>query len=237
MGTDEDDEGLTPLEKESVERLRKMPPIFVRASSDPYCRGPYLAYLVYERSGLEGFRALFREKLLTNTRDAMFPAQWMKSPRPVATVALGPVGEALGDGWEKPYEDTLGALAFHTLLEDYRREADAVGKAWDGDGVELWRKGDQLLIAVVVLLNTETEAAKLAKQLERLYREQWTKGAKIKEHEASFVWLSAGSDHFVAEARGKIVVLARGALPQDPSKLVAALGKGDVTWPEAVRKP
>ncbi len=225
-----------PEMKESVRQLKETPPILVRALTDPYLRGMYAAHKVHQKKGAEGFRALFRDPPPWNTRDFMFGDEWIRSPRGVALVRLAPLGEALGEGWRKAGEDTIGALTIHAMLEDQKGTADAVAKAWDGDRVQVWRRGDRAFVAGVASFASPEAASSFVKQLERLYREQWTKGGKIEEAPGDGTRLACGEDRFWAWTVGGVAAFTRGEMPGDGSGVIEALRKSEVAEPNPVEK-
>ncbi len=223
-----------PEMKEAAEQLKKIPPILIRTLMDPYLRGMYAAHRIHKQKGREGFRALFREPPAWNTRDFMFADDWIRSPRGVASVALAPLGGAFGGGWRKITEDTIGALTLHVMFEDHKREADAVAMGWDGDRVQVWQDGRRSAVVGVLAFASEGAAATFAKQLEHLYREQWTKGGRIEEGPGGEVRLSCGEDRFWVRAVGNVAAFYRGAVPGDGRALSAALQKSEVAEPRPV---
>lgn len=223
-----------PSLKESAAQLKKVPPILIRSLVDPYLRGMYASWKLQKARGKEGFRTLFKEGMAWNSRDFLFSDEWMKSPRGVATVKPAGLDGPLGAGWKMSLEDTLGALTLHTLFEDQKAVADAVAKGWDGDRVQLWTKGGDAVLAGIIAFASEEAAGSAAKQLERLYREQWTKGAQIEEKDGALV--AGGKDCFFAESKGSTLAFARGSAPAASKALRDALWKFEVKQAEPVKK-
>jgi hypothetical protein len=221
---------LIPSMKEAAEGIKEVPPIFIRQLMDRYMRGCYASAKVYEKQGRDRFRQLFRSPP-NNTRDMMFGDDWLKEPdRGSVPVKLDGVGAALGEEWTRVYDDTLGALTLHTLFEDKGPTADKIAKGWDGDRLQTWRRGaDEALVAGRVVFHTGEAADTFAKQLEALYREQWTKG-KLEEHKAEFTHLSDGPDRLLIQLKAPQVAFARGRVP------AAAVGKLlDALWAGAAQ--
>lgn len=222
----------------AAEGIKKVPPIFVRSLMDPYTRGLYASSRIYdENDGAEAFRKMFKESLPTCTRDMMFPDDWIKEPRGVATVKIASFKDVLDHDWKKGYEDTLGALTLHTMFENHRRTADRIAKGWNGDRFQTWQNGDEAFIIVVATFETEKAAETLAKQLEYQYREEWTKGTEIKEHAEGFVHLSADSDHFLVQVKDTQVAFVRGSLPVKATAVMETLWKSEVKETEPVKHP
>lgn len=207
----------------AAEQIKEVPPIFVRTLVDPYMRGMYASAKLYDEGGAAAFRKQFKDDPPTNTRDMMFADDWLEDPkRGFTTVRIGDLAGVVGDGWKKIHEDTLGAVTLHTMFEESRSTADKIAKGWQGDRVQAWQSGDDAVVAGRVEFNDAGSAEKFSKNLERLYREEWSKG-ELKEHAGGFTHLSDGADHFVVQQREKAVVYARGAIPGEAGKLVEAV--------------
>jgi hypothetical protein len=215
--------------KAAAAQIRTTPPLLVRLLGDPYLRGLYAAYRIHERRGPAGFRELFRkEPELLSTRDFLFPDEALRRPRGMSLLRLSALPEALGEGWERTYEGTLGALTLHVLFEHERAEADAVALAWQGDRVEVWKKGEDLLLAGVVDFSADEAAALFARRLERLFRERWARGGPVRQEPGDGVRLASGTDGFWIQVRGRTAAFGRGRFPEDPAGLLSALWRSQV---------
>ena len=223
--------------KAAAAQIRTTPPILVRRLADPYLRGLYAAYRIHERTGAAGFRALFRkDPALLSTRDFLFPDEALRRPRGMSLLKLSALPEAVGEGpstppearWSKVYEGTLGALTLHVLFEQERAEADAAALAWQGDRVEVWRRGQDAFLAGVFDFSTDEAAALFVRRLERLYRERWARGGPVRPEPGEGVRLASGADGFWIQSQGRTVAFCRGRLPDDPAKLLAALWRSEV---------
>jgi hypothetical protein len=224
---------------EAAKSIKTCPPILVRSLVDPYMRGLYTAYRIHEEKGAEGFRKLFQEDPPACSRDMMFADEWLSSPRGVAEVQLADLPAALGSGWSSIYEDTLGAITWHTLFEGQKSAADAIAKGWDGDRVAVLKNGKDLLLAGVITFANPGAASKFTKQLDRQYREEWTKGKDIEEKSEgeAGTHLCAGTDSLAYQAKEETVVFARGVLSSGAEKVFEALWKSSVETAEPIHKP
>lgn len=218
----------------AAEQIKNVPPIFVRSLVDPYMRGMYAASKLYDEGGAAAFRTQFKDDPPTNTRDMMFADDWMENPkRGFETVRFDDLAPVFGDGWTKLHEDTIGAVTLHTFFEDSRSTADKIAKGWQGDRVQTWSKGEDAVVCGRIVFANDGAAEAFVKNLDRLYREQWTSG-KIVEHAGEFTHLSDGADHLLIQRKEASVVFARGALQADATKLVGALwmqGTGSTVTP------
>ncbi len=214
--------------KEAAEQIKKIPPVLVRSLMDPYLRGGYAAYLMHEKKGRDEFRRRFREAHPACTRDMMFPDDFLESPPPPGKVAIADLQKILGDAWKKTHEDTAGAITFHTMFEDQKPQADAVAKGWGGDRLQLWQSGDKTLVTAVAVFTSKESAGTFGKQLERAYREHWTKGKDIKEHPGDATHLESEGDHLLVEVRDATVLFCRGTLPVTAEKLLGALRESKI---------
>jgi hypothetical protein len=154
----------------------------------------------------------------------------------MSLLKLSALPEALGAGpstsprasWSRSYEGTLGALTLHVLFEQERAEADAAALAWQGDRVEVWKKGEDAFLAGVFDFSTDEAAALFARRLERLYRERWARGGPVRQEPGEGVRLASGTDGFWIQSQGRTVAFCRGRLPEDPAKLLPALWRSEV---------
>lgn len=215
--------------KAAAAQIRTMPPILVRLLCDPYLRGLYAAYRIYEHEGAAGFRRLFRkDPALLATRDFLFPDESFRRPRGTSLLRLSALPEALGADWTKVYEGTLGAFTLHVLFEQERADADAAALAWQGDRAEVWKRGADAFIAGVVDFARDEAAGLFARRLERLFRERWARGGPVRKEPGDGVRLASGPDGFWVQVQGRTAAFARGRFPDDAAKLLAALWQSEV---------
>lgn len=227
--------GVSEEMAKAAESIKDAPPILIRTLVDPYMRGMYAVHKLVKEKGKDELRGMFGDRKPSCTRDLMYGDDWMKSPRGVTAVELADLGAALGEGWKQAYADTAGAITFHTMFEDQVKTADAVARNWNGDRFEVWRNGDEALIAGVADFETEEAATAFARQVERKYRESWTGGKEIEELEGEGTRLSAQGDRLLLQQRGTSVALARGSAAK-PDALLSALWKSRIKDPAALRR-
>lgn len=209
----------SPAFRRAAASLRSSPPILVRKHYDPYLRGMYAAYLLWEAGGRDGLRAAFRSPPAC-TRDMMFAD---RKRRPVVTVAAPALGDTL-PGWKATFEDTAGALTLHALLEGDSRTADTVARAWDGDRVTVWRKEEDALLAASLVFDSKRAAAAFGRALGRLFDRAWHDGEETQGHRcAATVHRVSGPDHLLVSVRDVRVDLLRGRLPEARHDLLKLL--------------
>jgi len=97
------------------------------------------------------------------------------NPRPVD---LGDAGRALGRGWARAMEGTLGELTLGILVgaptpsldsQDSQQAANWTNEAasgWGGDLWELWMRGDRAVILVGTVWDSPDDAEEFARALE-----------------------------------------------------------------------
>lgn len=207
--------------------LRRSPPLLIRKHYDPYLRGMYAAYRIWEEKGKAGLRETFRTSLPLCTRDMMFSQDMARRPRGIVEVRPAPIGDILGEPWKNTFEDTGGALVLHTMFEHDRRAADIVAKAWDGDRLQVWQDGRVAFIAGVFAFETSRNASTFAKSLERLFKDRWTKGKKPTRDRCKAVHYSVGPDHLLVKTSKNLVAFARGAVPSSGHEIVEALAASE----------
>lgn len=194
-----------------AEVLEKTPAILVRQLTDAYQKGAYLIYKVYDKGGMDACRKLC-DAPPPSTRDAMYPVEWMKSPRPTVKVDLPDFKTKLA-GWTRVYDAVGGALTWHVLFEDTRKASDKIASGWDGDRVQVWTRGKDKLVVAEIRFRDDETAECFEKQLERVYRETWNADKKISDLSAKPLMLDARGDTLRVERAGGRVVFYRGALP------------------------
>lgn len=225
----------TPELRKAAEEMRKVPPILIRKHNDPYLRGRYACYRVWEQEGAKGLRALFR-KPPPCTRDMMFADEWVKSPRTTAKIRLASLQDVLGKDWKNTFEDTGGSITWHTMFEEEKRVADDIAEGWDGDRLQVWQTDKAALLAGVVAFNSKRTASTFERNFEQLFRDVWKKGQETKKHSCKAKHWIAGTDHFVLKKKGQIAAFARGAVPEDCKGLMETLLSSGVEEAEKIDK-
>jgi hypothetical protein len=114
--------------QKAMEAMEGMPSFIVNMFLDPYMEGAYAIYKVHEEKGWEGVSDLFRNPP-TSTEMILHPAKLMDREDLPVEVEIGDVGKALGPGWKRTFDDTMGEHAVRCLLEEHlaRKKDEARG--------------------------------------------------------------------------------------------------------------
>jgi hypothetical protein len=151
------------------ETFDSAPPIIAQSLLFPYEAG--LEFVIAVRGDDGGYGpvdAAFRD-LPTTTEQILHPEKYLAAERDVpVAVTLPDLAPALGPGWERLDETTLGEFGARVLLTEHDGETAAAG--WDGDRYALWSDGTGAVVAWQTAWDSDAEAEEFAAAL-RAYDE------------------------------------------------------------------
>jgi hypothetical protein len=86
-------------------------------------------------------------------------AKW-RAPR----LRLPPLAVLGRNGYRRSYEDTLGRIELTAFLRQGGIAGDAIARAWEGDRIRIYRRGDTPAAVWIVGFDQPDDAAKAAEQ-------------------------------------------------------------------------
>jgi len=127
--------------------LQSVPHILKSSLVAPYGEGLGFVHARRRRAGWKGVDAAWM-RLPTTTEQILHAEKWEKEEAAVPVAA--PSAAALGSGWTKEDEDTMGELGFVLAYDEWMEDADArvAASGWGGDRTSLFRNGDALAYAI-----------------------------------------------------------------------------------------
>lgn len=136
------------------------PAILTRELLYPYSAGAEFVTALINDGGWDAVDNAFIEKLPASTEQILHPEKYLDDEQPVE-VTLNETADALGDGWEQSWENTLGEFYLRSYLNNELTRIDWVPAAtgWGGDRyrVHQHENGD-LALVLRLAWDTPTDA-------------------------------------------------------------------------------
>ena len=126
----------------------------------PYAYGMEFVQTVKKIGGWQTVNRLYRVRPLS-TEQIMHPAEKFLENDPPVSVGLPDLSPLLGDGWEPLPTNVLGEFQLRVVLEELLGDpdkAEVVAAGWDGDRYQCYRGPDSVLLAWVVVWDTDEDA-------------------------------------------------------------------------------
>jgi hypothetical protein len=144
--------------------LNAFPPILIKSLSFPYTSGVDFVLDLYRDDGFAAIDAAWRDPP-RSTEHILHPERYRAGDEP-QIVALAPLTETLGDGWELVDEDILGEFFLREYLDQQLATtlARRVAEGWGGDRYAVyWNEAeDALVMALRLAWDTPEDAAEFA---------------------------------------------------------------------------
>lgn len=127
--------------------LKTVPHVLKTSLVAPYVEGLAFVNALRRKSGWDGVNDAWRRPP-TSTEQILHVDKWESSEAPLAVPA--PTAGALGAGWKRDDEDTLGELGLALDYEEWvdHDTARAAASGWGGDRAAVFTKGDEIALAV-----------------------------------------------------------------------------------------
>jgi hypothetical protein len=134
--------GTSGVDPEEQEVLARMPPILQRQLTFPYLDGQQFIAAVAGSGGWEAVDEAWAAPP-ESTEHILHPDAYLAGEAPL-DVGLPDLANALGTGWERTLEDTLGELQTQVWLQGVGPNGAAIEGAagWGGDRIETWEGPD-----------------------------------------------------------------------------------------------
>ena len=142
------------------------PPFIFDELGFPYDRGMVFMEAMRDRGGIEAVNDAL-EAPPVSTEQILHPERYPgDEPR---NVEVGDLGAKVGDGWVEL--DVMGVgedfLSRMLAVHDAPLEASEAAAGWDGGRYRAWRKGDQVVVALATVWDTEPDAEAFEEALNR----------------------------------------------------------------------
>jgi hypothetical protein len=184
------------------EKMNKAPEVLKRGLTFPYMEGMvFVGTVLREAENWDEVEKMYGD-LPLSTEQILHPEKFIERDFP-QSMRLPDLADALGKGWEKLEENTLGELNVQIWLGEfmsrkkYRKTIEKASAGWDGDRYAVYAKGERTALACLSTWDTEDDAAEFAKQAKKALKKKLGEEG-MEETEAGATW-EGGS---VLERRG-----------------------------------
>jgi hypothetical protein len=192
-------------------KMNAAPEILKRGLAFPYMEGMVFVHAVLRTGeGWETVEKMYGD-LPLSTEQILHPEKFLERDYPVR-MRLPELGEALGQGWEKQDENTLGELNVDIWLGEFisrKKYPKTLAKAvagWDGDRYAVYAKGGKAALVFLSTWDTEEDAEQFAKQAKKALKKKLGEEG-MEETEEGAGW-KGGS---ILERRGRDVLIVETA--------------------------
>jgi len=155
---------VTDLAGGSSEDLSAYPPVLINDLSFPYQSGTEFVLSFYREGGFEAVDAVWANPPVS-TEQILHPDRYVAGDAPLP-VALPPLTDTLGAGWELLDEDIMGEFYLRQYLDQQLTGAtvDRAATGWGGDRyVVYWNEAeDALVMALRLVWDTPADALEFA---------------------------------------------------------------------------
>lgn len=144
--------------------LDEAPPFMVHELEFPYIQGMEFVQRLYDQDGFAGIDAAWANPP-QSTEQILHPERYLAGDAP-QIVALAPLTDTLGAGWEQADSDILGEFYLREYLAQQigNDQVDEAASGWGGDRYSVyWNEGEQALVMALKLAwDTPADAQEFA---------------------------------------------------------------------------
>ncbi|MCE9584231.1 MAG: hypothetical protein K8T20_17230 [Planctomycetes bacterium] len=190
------------------EKMNSAPEVLKRGLAFPYMEGMVFVHAVLVKGDAWEKEEELYTTLPLSTEQILHPEKYLTPDWP-QTVRMPDLAGALGKGWERLTENTLGELNVQVLLGEFlsrKKQPKTIAKAaagWDGDRFAVYQKGESLALAWYSTWDSEDDAKEFQKAAKKALNRKlaaegtddgedltrWEGGSVLERHGSDVLWL------------------------------------------------